>query len=116
MISDNNRENIINMRKRTKRLERENRYWNKDEKWKLRTMFYDGIGISEISLVLQRSEMAVIQQIEKEDLFERKSRPQRKRQHMRRCSACLCNSCNADASQCPRNICINELEGVTENA
>ncbi len=43
--------------------ERSGEYWGNDEREKLIALFYAGAGISQIALELQRSEMAVIQQL-----------------------------------------------------
>jgi len=43
--------------------ERSGEYWGEDEREKLKELFNEGIDISRIALELQRSEMAVIQQL-----------------------------------------------------
>ena len=68
---ENNTEMIKSLRNRTVRLEHEGDYWTADENERLKSMFSDNIGISEISLTLQRTEQAVMQQIEKMDLYGR---------------------------------------------
>ena len=68
-------EAIKNMRNRGIRLGREGDIWSQDEKDRLEELFYEGVGISEIAIRLQRTEPAVIQQIEKMDLYQRKSYP-----------------------------------------
>lgn len=49
--------------------ERSREYWGDDEREKLITLYSSGIGISQIALELQRSEMAVIQRLITEDLL-----------------------------------------------
>ncbi len=95
------KQRLIDMRNRNIKFERENDYWSDEERQQLRTMFYEGAGVSEISLTLQRTEPAIFQQIEKDDLYGRKANPQRKRSAVRRCSTCLCATCTADSSICP---------------
>ena len=38
-------------------------------------MFLEGVGITEMAVILQRSETAIIQQIEKMNLYDRKLYP-----------------------------------------
>lgn len=93
-------EAIKNMRNRGIRLGREGDIWSQDEKGRLEELFYEGVGISEIAIRLQRTEPAVIQQIEKMDLYQRKSYPKRRRPFARP-GGCLCQQCTADRSSCP---------------
>ena len=65
-------EGVINMRRRTVRLDREGDYWTDEEKQKLVQKFMEGEGITAIALELQRSESAIYQMIEKLDLYNRK--------------------------------------------
>lgn len=62
---ENNTEMIKSLRNRTVRLEHEGDYWTAEENERLKSMFSDNLGISEIALTLQRTEPAVMQQIEK---------------------------------------------------
>ena len=93
-------EAIKNMRNRGIRLDREGDIWSQDEKDRLEELFYEGVGISEIAIRLQRTEPAVIQQIEKMDLYQRKSYPKRRRSFAKSVS-CLCQQCTAARSLCP---------------
>lgn len=95
-------ESIRNLRKRGSRMEREGDYWDQDEKERLEEMFEDGTGISEMAIRLQRTEPAVIQQIEKLDLYHRKDHPKRRRPFTKMCK-CLCSNCEADPGCCPRS-------------
>lgn len=47
---------VKNLRNRNSRLEREGDYWSPEEKERLMEMFYEGIGLSEIAIRLQRTE------------------------------------------------------------
>lgn len=63
-------------------------------------MFFEGVGITEMAVILQRSETAIIQQIEKMNLYDRRLYPARQKS----CSAqskCLCGTCMADPALCP---------------
>lgn len=65
-------------------------YWNDEERRKLNNLYVAGIGISEIAMELQRSEMAVIQQLIGFGLLKTPGRergPRRKNPH------CLCEGC-----------------------
>lgn len=84
MFTNNNSESIINLRNRTIRLDREGDCWTDDEKEILRQKFYNGDGITEMALALQRTESAIMQQIESQDLYGRKKR------HLYRGSRCAC--------------------------
>lgn len=100
-MTSNNVEIVKNMRQRTTRLDREGDYWTEEEKAQLKSMFEEGIGITEIAMVLQRTEPAVMQQIEKMDLYQRERYPQR-RKSVPKAPACLCSTCMLDRSFCPR--------------
>ena len=104
-------ETVKSMRNHTKRLEREGDYWTQAEREKLVRMFGCGEGITEIAIQLQRTEPAVIQQIEKMDLYQRKENPSRSRNNDTPPS-CLCNTCRADKTVCPRCVaCVKAREG-----
>ena len=95
-------EALKNMRKRTTKLEHEGDYWSEDEKKSLKQKFDDGMGISEIALFLQRTEPAVIQQIEKMDLYGRKANPVRRKYAKEISSPCyLCTAPCEDREKCP---------------
>ena len=88
------------MRLRTVSLKRDGEYWTEKEKRQLQNMFEAGYGISTISYNLQRSEAAICQQIEKQDLYGRRLYPARQKSCSAR-SKCLCGTCMADPALCP---------------
>lgn len=92
---------VRNMRNRTARMEREGDYWTEDEKQELVRLFNSGMGITEIAVRLQRTEPAVVQQIEKMDLYQRKDNPKRRRSTSKE-PECLCNVCPLDPTLCLR--------------
>lgn len=101
MINDIHEKAIVQaMRKRTTRLDREGDYWSEEERKQLTSMFDGGYGITEISIVLQRTEPAVMQQVEKLDLYHRKENPSR-RKPTPKVPTCLCGICELDACFCP---------------
>ena len=93
-------EGVINMRRRTVRLDREGDYWTDEEKQKLVQKFLEGEGITAIALELQCSESAIYQMIERLDLYNRKSQPQR-RKSLPKPPTCLCENCKVDSALCP---------------
>ena len=92
---------VINMRNRTVRLDREGDYWTEEEKEQLVRSFQEGKGITAMAMLLQRTEPAIIQQIEKMDLYQRKTNPIKKRTVAKQ-PVCLCTTCQFDPSCCPR--------------
>ncbi len=94
-------ETVKRMRTRTARLEREGDYWTEEEKKELATQFTAGSSITKIAVLLQRTEPAIFQQIEKMDLYGRKKRPQRRKSRPKP-AACLCPACMLSPSACVR--------------
>lgn len=100
-------QNVINMRRGTVRLEREGNYWEEDEKEFLAELFNEGVGITQIASLLQRTEPAIMQQIEHMDLYERKQYPKRRRSLIKR-AGCLCKrcsqylTCQCSPERCPK--------------
>ena len=101
-------ETIKNLRRRTCRLDRQGEYWSEDERKQLRDLFDEGVGITEISIILQQSEIAVWQQILKMDLYNSHEHPLRTSRGFRP-PVCLCDACQLDRNACPR--CIHEHNG-----
>ena len=93
-------ETVKNMRNRTTRMERAGGYWSPEEKRQLEELFFAGVGITEIAVRLQRTEPAVIQQIEKQDLYQRSQYHQRQRSPREHCT-CLCGRCGLAPECCP---------------
>ncbi len=58
-------EAVTSMRNRTVRMDREGDYWTEEEKEQLVKLFRQGEGITAIAIRLQRTEPAIMQQIEK---------------------------------------------------
>lgn len=89
-------ESVKNMRNRTVRLDREGDYWTAEEREILVQKFQEGEGITAMALQLQRTESAIIQQIEALDLFGRK-----KKNSSTKLPRCLCSDCKLDPALCP---------------
>lgn len=96
MYTDEYTNSVKNMRRRTVRLDREGDYWTPDEKYELRQKFEEGEGITAMALAFQRTESAIIQQIELMDLFERKKKNATPKE-----PHCLCTNCKVDPASCP---------------
>lgn len=82
------------MRQRTGQMEREGSYWTADDKDNLKTLFFQNVGITDIALILQRTEVAVAQQIQMMNLYEKVRRPS----GSRRQEGCLCRKCGLQGS------------------
>lgn len=67
------KDQIIALRQRTMLAENHRERWSKDDKEKLKKLFNEGMGITEMALHFQRSELAVSNQISK--LFPRVRKP-----------------------------------------
>ena len=111
MNQDEFREAVINMRRSPALLERRGDYWSEEDKENLSKMFLEGVGITEMAVILQRSETAIIQQIEKMNLYDRRLYPARQKNCSEQ-SKCLCGTCMADPALCPlRSGCRCSREG-----
>lgn len=96
-------EAVKNMRNRTTRMEHEGDYWSPEERSQLEHLFHTGIGITAIAIQLQKTEPAVAQQIEKQDLYQRSQYRQRRRTIKDHCT-CLCGRCGLDPQCCPYRV------------
>lgn len=96
MFRDEYTESVKNMRNRTVRLDREGDYWTEEERETLIQKFHEGEGITAMALELQRTESAIIQQIEALDLFGRKKKNPTSTQ-----PCCLCGNCKLEPALCP---------------
>lgn len=94
----NNRELMQAYRNGYMMPERSGNYWTKDEVKHLSDLFFDGFGISSIALELQRTEVAVFQQLMYQGFIKsygvRRNRGRNK-------VKCLCNKCDLQ-EHCPK--------------
>ena len=93
------RQTVMNMRNKVVLLEREGEYWSDEEREQMRYLFESGTGLTTIAMILQRTEMAVIQQGIIMNLF---SLPHVRKQYVHRPPRCHCEKCKVDPAQCPR--------------
>lgn len=77
--------------------ERAGEYWKPAEREELKQRFYQGQGITEIALQLQRSEMAVVQQLMTAGLF---TSPGASRTRKGTAPRCLCEKCGFNPDGC----------------
>lgn len=71
MDQEKYREAVRTVHRSPASLERRGECWSEEDKGKLSEMFFDNVGITEMAVILQRSETAIMQQIEKQDLYDR---------------------------------------------
>lgn len=89
---------VVNMRTKASKLEREGEYWTPEEREQLVGMFHEGIGITKSAVILQRTEVAAMEQAKLLGLYPA-SAPRKRfvKRHLR----CLCPDCEKDHSFCP---------------
>ncbi len=77
--------------------ERENITWSKEDNKLLKKLFDRGVGITEIAIILDRSERAVCQKL---DIMGSYDKEKNHRNSYRSCleDKCLCNICNLKRS------------------
>lgn len=97
---ENFKEMVGNMRRGICRLKREGEYWTEEEKERLTRLFNENVGITKIAVLLQRTERAVNQQIEKQGLYYGESCVVRRRRSEKR-TKCLCERCQLGRGSCP---------------
>ena len=112
MMANNLQQSLRELRSHRKLPDREREYWSDEEREDLSRKFNEGAGISEIAVALRRSEPAIMQQIEKLDLFDRKENP--RRQRVARQLNCLCGRCGNDPTSCPLRTQCEQGKGATE--
>lgn len=101
MIPETEKVEIIKkMRAENMAAPRSNDYWSSEDTELLRRLFYAGTGISAIAILLHRTEPAVMQRIELNDLYGRRMNPQRRKQA--KSPRCLCEHCALYPKMCMR--------------
>ena len=69
-------------------LNRQGFRWTAEERAQLMESYYSGIGISDLAVMLQRSEQAIMQQLNRSDAFRQQSKPRNRVK-----ATCLCYKC-----------------------
>lgn len=91
----------VQMRNGKRRMTREGEYWTDEDKKKLISAYRDGVSITEIALMLERSESAIYQKVEQLKLCSRNPFSMRKRSRRKKEDGCLCEICQCDRALCP---------------
>lgn len=87
------RSQIIAMRQDGSGLSRDGVYWNEEERIQLLESFHQGLGISEIAVLLQRSERAIMQQLTLFRCFQNETRSRERHKKLQPKYTCLCHIC-----------------------
>ena len=93
-------EQVRKMRDRTEPVDRQQEYWTDDELQRLESMFYEGVGITDMALTLHRSEMAVVNRITGYYRRVRAPRQNKAECQCRKCAYYIDGKCT-----CPNGIC-----------
>ena len=101
----NRNKDLIALRTGQKPAQRSGEYWSKEELQQIEILYEEGVGISDITLQFERTEIAVCQQLTKMGLLSRQCRP---RAHKKKAEepteypeGCLCNLCHIkDCKNC----------------
>ena len=98
-MNDQDRENLKKLRSgEASSKSNPKSYWQKEDDENLTTLFRDGFGISEIALMMNRTERAIMQRIEHLKLYETSRKPYRSKKgdcsHKKHChSIAFCPNC-----------------------
>lgn len=96
------RNQTIRMRNGEIQMPRDREYWTEEDRSTLRREYESGTSINEIALMLERSESAIYQQIERLNLCVRNPFSSRKKSVTTKEYDCLCKRCKCDKGTCPR--------------
>ena len=93
---------LIALRTGQKPAQRSGEYWSKEELQQIEILYEEGVGISEITLQFERTEIAVCQQPTKMDLLSRQCRPRaHKQEKSELAGGCHCSTCQVkDCQNC----------------
>lgn len=103
-------EQIRQIRQCPEMLERTGDYWTEEDRETLRQLYQAGTGISEIAVILQRSEFAVMMQLVEMGEIRRSRRTRALKK-----GKCLCENCrwgpeHPDCPRCEKGRCANAGE------
>lgn len=101
----NENKDLIALRTGQKPAQRSGEYWSKEELEQIESLYEEGIGISDIALQFERTEVAVFQQLGKMGLLSRQCRPRTHKKSMEgmteRPPKCFCPDCTVrDCQNC----------------
>lgn len=95
-------EATIEMRNGERIMLRDGDYWSAEDREILQREYRGGTGINVIAIMLQRSESAIYQQVERLRLCTRNPFSVRKKGGQSEVHSCLCKNCKCDRTLCPR--------------
>lgn len=95
-------EATIEMRNGEMKMLRDGEYWSENDREVLRREYANGTSINVIAIMLQRSESAIYQQVERMGLCTRNPYSVRKKGKQSEAHSCLCKNCKCDRALCPR--------------
>ena len=95
-------EATIEMRNGERIMIRDGDYWTEEDREILQREYRSGTGINVIAIMLQRSESAIYQQVERLGLYTRNPFSARKKGIQCGAHQCLCKNCKCDRELCPR--------------
>lgn len=84
---------LADLRSKGNALERYGLYWSESDLDDLRTFFAEGIGTSDIAVYMQRTEVAIYQQLLKLGVLAHQCVPRARRERAV-CRGCLCPTCS----------------------
>lgn len=92
------KKDLISLRIGQKQAQRSGNFWGSEEKTQIANLFYEGTGISEIALLLERTEPAVCHQLNEMKLMSGQCRS---RSYKKKTSPlkCLCTACKLTSCQ-----------------
>ena len=106
----NGNKDLIALRTGQKPAQRSGEYWSKEELQQIENLYEEGVGMSDIALRFDRTEVAVFQQLGKMGLLSRQCRP---RAHKKKgevklelpggchCPHCNVTECQNCGKECP---------------
>ena len=100
-INKQKKEKIRAMRQKTAQLQREGKFWSNGDRERLSKLFYKNKGITEIALDLERTEVAVMQQIQQMNLYGKVRNTYHRREEGCRCRNCPLRKQCQKKDDCP---------------
>ena len=103
----NENKDLIALRTRQKPAQRSGEYWSKEELQQIEDLYEEGVGMSDIALRFDRTEVAVFQQLGKMGLLSRQCRPRAHKQEKSElaegchCPTCKVKGCQNCGKECP---------------
>lgn len=96
------KDKTIQMRNGKIKMLRDGECWTENDREVLRREYSNGTSLNEIAIMLQRSEGAIYQQVERLGLYSRNPFSTRKKNEKADAYSCLCKNCKCDRALCPR--------------